>query len=31
VYETLMCVVKTAEDKARMSREVSDRLLGKVA
>jgi hypothetical protein len=26
-----MCVVKTAEDKARMSREVSDRLLGKVA
>jgi MoxR-like ATPase len=31
VYDTLMCLVKTAEDKARMSREVSDRLLGKVA
>lgn len=31
VYETLMCLVKTAEDKASMSREVSDRLLGKVA
>jgi MoxR-like ATPase len=31
VYETLMCLVKTAEDKARLSREVSDRLLGRVA
>ena len=31
VYETLMCLVKTAEDKGRMSREVSDRLLGQVA
>lgn len=31
VFETLMCLVKTAEDKSRMTREVSDRLLGKVA
>lgn len=31
VHETLMCLIKTAEDKARMTREVSDRLLGKVA
>ncbi|WP_159948905.1 MoxR family ATPase [Rhizobium sp. 18065] len=31
VYETLMCLIKTAEDKARMTRQVSDRLLGKVA
>jgi MoxR-like ATPase len=31
VHETLMCLVKTAEDKARMTRQVSDRLLGKVA
>lgn len=31
VYETLICLIKTAEDKARMTREVSDRLLGKVA
>ena len=31
VFETMMCLVKTAEDKSRMTREVSDRLLGKVA
>lgn len=31
VFETLMCLVKTVEDKSRMTREVSDRLLGKVA
>ena len=31
VFETLMCLIKTAEDKARMTRQVSDRLLGKVA
>jgi hypothetical protein len=26
-----MCLVKTQEDRARLTREVSDRLLGKVA
>ena len=31
VYDTLICVVKTHEDRAQLSREVSDRLLGKVA
>src|ERR1700747_1382379 len=31
VHETLMCLVKTHEDKSRLSREVADRLLGKVA
>jgi len=31
VHETMMCLLKTHEDKARMSREVTDRLLGKVA
>ncbi len=31
VFETLMCLIKTAEDKSRVTREVSDRLLGKVA
>ena len=31
VYETMMCLLKTHEDRARMTREVSDRLLGKVA
>ncbi|UJW76934.1 AAA family ATPase [Rhizobium sp. SL42] len=31
VFETLMCLIKTAEDKTRMTRQVSDRLLGKVA
>src|ERR1700741_2019064 len=31
VHETLMCLLKTHEDKARMSREITERLLGKVA
>lgn len=31
VHDTLMCLIKTAEDKARMTRQVTDRLLGKVA
>jgi MoxR-like ATPase len=31
VHETLMCLLKTHEDRARVSREVSARLLGKVA
>ncbi len=31
VHETLTCLIKTAEDKSRMTRQVSDRLLGKVA
>src|ERR1700746_2292729 len=31
VHETLMCLLKTHEDKSRLTREVTDRLLGKVA
>src|SRR5271166_46364 len=31
VHETLMCLLKTQEDKARVTREVAERLLGKVA
>ena len=31
VHETLMCLLKTREDKSRMTREVTGRLLGKVA
>jgi MoxR-like ATPase len=31
VHETLMCLLKTREDSARMTREVTGRLLGKVA
>lgn len=31
IHDTLICLIKTAEDKARLSRAVSDRLLGKVA
>jgi MoxR-like ATPase len=31
VHDTLMCLVKTAEDKSRMTPEVTSRLLGKVA
>ena len=31
VHETLMCLVKTQEDRAKLTHEVSDRLLGKVA
>src|SRR5690349_13024517 len=30
VHETLMCLLKTHEDKSRVTREVSERLLGKV-
>jgi MoxR-like ATPase len=31
VQETLMCLLKTHEDKSRVTREVTERLLGKVA
>jgi len=31
VHETLMCLVKTREDKGRLTREVAERILGKVA
>src|SRR6201995_5305483 len=31
VHETLMCLLKTQEDKSRMTREVTERLLGRVA
>jgi MoxR-like ATPase len=31
VHETLMCLLKTHEDKARMTREVTERILGRVA
>jgi len=31
VHETLMCLVKTHEDRAKLTREVANRLLGKVA
>jgi MoxR-like ATPase len=31
VHETMMCLLKTHEDKSRMTREVAARLLGKVA
>jgi MoxR-like ATPase len=31
VHETLMCLLKTQQDRARLSREVAERLLGKVA
>jgi MoxR-like ATPase len=31
VYDTMICLLKTHEDRARLTREVSDRLLGKVA
>ncbi len=31
VHETLICVLKTHEDRARLTREVTDRLLGRVA
>jgi hypothetical protein len=27
----MICLIKTHEDRARLSREVSDRILGKVA
>ncbi len=31
VYDTLICLLKTHEDRSRLSREVVERLLGKVA
>ncbi len=31
VHETLICLLKTHEDRSRVTREVTDRLLGKVA
>jgi MoxR-like ATPase len=31
VYETLSCVLKTREDRARITRELTERLIGKVA
>lgn len=31
VFETLSCVLKTREDRARVTREVTERLIGKVA
>jgi MoxR-like ATPase len=31
VHETMICLLKTNEDRSRLSREVTDRLLGKVA
>jgi MoxR-like ATPase len=31
VYETMMCLLKTREDRGQLTREVVDRLLGKVA
>jgi MoxR-like ATPase len=31
VFETMMCLLKTHEDKSRMTREVAARLLGRVA
>ena len=31
VHDTLVCLIKTREDRARLTREVAERLLGKVA
>jgi MoxR-like ATPase len=31
VHETMICLIKTHEDRARLTREVAERLLGKVA
>jgi MoxR-like ATPase len=31
IFDTMMCLLKTQEDRARLTREVSERLLGKVA
>jgi MoxR-like ATPase len=31
VYETMVCLLKTHEDRSRVTREVTERLLGKVA
>lgn len=31
VHQTMLCLIKTHEDKARISRDVTDRLLGRIA
>ena len=31
IYETMICLLKTHEDRARFTREVNERLLGKIA
>ncbi len=31
VHATMMCLLKTHEDRSRVAREVTDRLLGRVA
>ena len=31
IYETMVCLLKTHEDRARFTREVNERLLGKIA
>ena len=31
VHETMICLIKTHEDRARLTREVTDRLLSRVA
>lgn len=31
LHETMLCLIKTREDRSRLTREVTDRLLGKVA
>ena len=31
MHETMMCLLKTHEDRSRLTREVTERLLGKVA
>jgi MoxR-like ATPase len=31
IYETMICLLKTHEDRSRLSREVSERLLSRVA
>jgi hypothetical protein len=31
VHETMLCLLKTREDRSGLTREVTERLLGKVA
>ena len=31
VHDTLICLLKTHEDRSRLTREMTDRLIGKVA
>ena len=31
IYETMICLLKTREDRSHLTREVTDRLLGKMA